>query len=242
VRGHLNKLRGSGAASILARALCYPYEAPSRSYCYDGGGVEPFDPATRIGRTPVLAYGSNRSPERLWQKFGSQAIIPVENAVLVEHDAVFSAHISSYGAIPATIHSAPGTCVSLSVTWLDDAQLELMHESEIKDRNYRVAALSGSLVTLDCGGELAEVLVYISQLGFFVHDDGPVALSAIPAAGRRVPEMTGAQVLDEVHRRLAGHVAFDAFVMRLVQDVDYRHSCIALLSTDARRVRIQAKD
>lgn len=233
---------GGGPAAILARALCYPYEAPSYSYCYCGGGIKPFDPTARIGRTPVLAYGSNRSPEQLRQKFGSQEKIPVENAVLAEHDAVFSAHIARYGAIPATIHSAPGTCVSLSVTWLDDAQLELMHASEITDRNYRVAALSGSLVTLDRGGELAEVLVYVSRRGFFVHGDGPVALSALNAEGRRVPEMTEAQVLDEVHRRLAGNVDFNTFVMRLVQDVDYRRSCIALLSAGARPVSIRAKD
>lgn len=227
------RLNGSGAAAILARARGYPYAAPGHSYCYRGGAVAAFDPAARAGRTPVLACGSNRSPERLRQKFGADAEIPVETAVLADHDAVFSAHISRYGAVPATIHGAPGTRVSLAVTWLDDAQLEVMHQSEVGAWNYRVVALDGALVTLDSGGEPAQVLAYASRRGHFVHDGGAVALSAVQAEGRRVPEMTGAQVLDEVHRRFARDADPDAFIMRLVQDADYRRSCTAALAADA---------
>ncbi len=227
------RLNGQGAGGILARARGYPYAAPSHSYCYRGGAVAEFDPAARAGRTPVLACGSNRAPERLWDKFGPGAEIPVETAVLADHDVVFSAHISSYGAVPATIYAAPGTRVSLAVTWLDDTQLDIMHESELGAGNYGVVTLDGALVTLDSGDAPAEILAYASRRGHFTHDGDAVALGAFGAVDRRLPQMTGAQVLAEVHRRFAGDMEADAFVLRLVQDADYRRSCTAALKSDA---------
>ncbi len=225
--------RLSGAAEILARARGYPYAAPGHSYCYRDGAVAAFDPAGRAGRTPVLACGSNRAPARLWDKFGADGEIPVECAVLAGHDVVFSAHISRYGAVPATIHGAPGCRVSLAVTWLDDAQLEIMHESEVGASNYRVVALDGALVSLDSGDTLDEVLAYASRRGHFLHDGGAVALDAFSAEGRRLPQMTGAQVLDEVRRRFAGDSHSDDFILRLVDDADYRRSCTAYLEANA---------
>lgn len=236
------KLNGHGAAAILARARGYPYSAPDNSYCYRGGALAAFDPAARTGRTPVLACGSNRAPERLWHKFGADAEIPVETVVLADHDVVFSAHITRYGAVPATIQSAPGTRVSLAVTWLDEAQLQIMHESEVGACNYSVVALDGALVTMESGDAPAEILAYASLRGHFVHDGSAVALGAFNAEGRRLPQMTGAQALDEVHRSFAADMESDAFVLRLVQDTEYRRSCTAALEAQAGPVKVMSRD
>ena len=60
--------------AVIRRALEYPYPAPPHSYLYDAarpGGWAPLpaDAGLLEGRTPVLAVGSNRAPERLAQKF-----------------------------------------------------------------------------------------------------------------------------------------------------------------------------
>ena len=58
---------------LLDRALGYPYPLPSASYVIDKGEVFPLHandaPLRREGRTPVLAVGSNQSPEQIARKF-----------------------------------------------------------------------------------------------------------------------------------------------------------------------------
>ena len=56
--------------AALARARGYPYAIPDRSYHWRGGQVSEFDAVKSAGRTPVLAVGSNQSPEQLTRKFG----------------------------------------------------------------------------------------------------------------------------------------------------------------------------
>ena len=58
--------------ALLNRARDYPYWAPSQSYVWDPDDdprdLQPFDPELTEGRWPVLAVGSNRSPEQLARK------------------------------------------------------------------------------------------------------------------------------------------------------------------------------
>ena len=121
----------------LSRARGYPYSIPERSFVYRDRGIGDFDPALLAGRTPVLAIGSNQSPQRLVQKFGHDAshVIPVQRARLADFDVVYSAHIASYGAVPAMLQTCAGAAVHVAVTWLDDTQLEIMHASEITAAN-----------------------------------------------------------------------------------------------------------
>jgi hypothetical protein len=106
------------AAAILRRALDYPYEAPGRSYLYcDGEARElPADPDLS-GRTPLLSYGANASPEALGRKLAplSGEALPVLRAALEGFDVVYSAHVSPYGAIPATLRKSPGTTAPVFV-------------------------------------------------------------------------------------------------------------------------------
>ncbi len=222
---------------ILARARDYPYALPGRSYIWTGTQADPmhvdaFDPAMTDGRTPVLAVGSNQSPQQLARKYGvgSHHAIPVQQATLADFDVVFAAHISTYGAVPAMLQRAPGVDVTLYVTWLDDAQLDIMHKTE---GNYHFAEIADVDLRLDGDRTRESVFLYVARLGHLVHDENPVSLGAVPAEGRRNAGRTTAEMLRHVQERLAHEGDHDDFVLRLVDDPHYRRSCIERLSEDS---------
>jgi hypothetical protein len=220
----------------LARAREYPYVIPRSSYIYKDEGVGGFDPDLCAGRTPVLAIGSNQSPSRLAQKFGGDAahVIPVQRALLKDFDVVYSAHIASYGAVPAMLQVSAGSEVEVAVTWLNDEQVGIMHESETRAANYDLATLEGVTLTLHGGGQAQRVHVYVSSRGHLSEaDGGAIALSAIRCRGRRYPSMTTSEALEVVRRQVAPHTDADEFVLRLVNDDAYRLGVSGQLGADA---------
>lgn len=221
----------------LARARDYPYLLPDRSYVWRGGSgnpmqVEPFEPALTAGRTPVLAVGSNQSPLQLARKYGvgSGHAIPVERARLMDFDIVYAAHISSYGAVPSMLQRAPGVEVTLFVTWLDDAQLDIMHATE---GNYHFAEIENVGLRLEGGGERRSVCLYVARLGHFVHEGRPVSLKAMQATGRINGARDTAEMLRLVQQRLAHGGDHDDFCLRLADDLDFRRACIGRLAEDS---------
>ena len=62
---------------VLARAAGYPYGITEASFTLIGGDAHPFDPALTAGRTPVIGYGSNQSPEQLRRKYGERLAMRV---------------------------------------------------------------------------------------------------------------------------------------------------------------------
>ena len=217
----------------LDRARGYPYAIPDGSYTWRGGAVAPFEPESRGNRTPVLAIGSNQSPEQLSRKFGGAGEIPVQRARLADFDIYYSAHISSYGSVPAMLQHAPGTDVTLSVNWLDERQLEVMHDTELSAAKYDYAAIEGVGLTLDCGTKLDFAHLYIGISGNLVHRGGAVAMAAMPAENRRPKALTTAEVLEIVRQRVSPDDDPDEFVLRLVDDTAYRAACSDLLAVDA---------
>src|SRR3546814_20831446 len=69
---------------------------------------------------------------------GAASAIPVTRTWLGDHDVVYSAHVTRYGSLSATLHRAPGTRVQVYVTWLTEAQLPRMHETEIDRKSTRL--------------------------------------------------------------------------------------------------------
>lgn len=232
------------ASAVLARARGYPYDFPRESFLYRDGEVTAFDPAMTKGRTPVLAFGSNQSPERLRQKFGTTAghEIPVERGCLYDFDVVFSAHITSYGAVPAMLQVSEGAAVELAVTWLDDDQLEIMHHSEIRAANYFFAALDD--VGLRLSGEMVRTtaFAYVGTRGHLEHDDGgAIALSSIRCEGRRFRQMNTAEALEVVRKRHAPDHGPDDFIHKMVEDVESRTAMQATLAPTAVSFRFPAR-
>lgn len=229
-------MSATARAAVLRRARGYPYDAPHESFTWENGAVRDFDPADRAGRTPVLAFGSNRAPERLEQKFGrlDGHRIPVERATLPGFDVVYAAHITSYAAVPAMLQAAPGVTAHIAVTWLDAAQLTLMHATELGAANYRYARLDEIDLRLDAGDRLEQAYFYVSARG---HLRGPDAraypLLAVPADGRSEPGIATGEALEIVRARVAAESAPDDFVLRLAGEALYRQGITAAISKDA---------
>jgi len=224
------------SADPLHRAKTYPYPIPERSYIFRNGRPDFLNadspPPDLQNRTPVLAVGSNQSPEQLARKFGAAAAdgtpggnwgdIPVIRIQLRDFDAVYSPHISTYGAVPATLHEAPGVTVSLFITWLSQPQLTRMHDTEITSANYDFGRLGGLSMEAEHGPEMDAFYLYISTRGSFTHNGVPVPLAEIKATGRRWPAMNQDEVQDTVRGRLAPDMAKEAFISQSIENADLR--------------------
>ena len=222
--------------AVLARARTYPYDFPRESATYDNGEVRPFDSREIKNRTPVLAFGSNQSPTRLGQKYGhlNDCVIPIERAVLHDFDVVFSAHLTSYGSVPAMLQSSPGAQIEVALTWLDDEQLAIMHETEIREANYYYGAIDGVALSTETGAKHATVHAYFGTRGHLEHDDGgPIALSALACEGRRYPSMTTGDAIELVRRRHAPESDPDAFILTIIEDRNARRRISAALGERA---------
>jgi hypothetical protein len=226
--------------ALLRLAKGYPYAAPAGSYLYrDGTSAaleEPLDAALFAGRVPVIAYGSNRAPEQLHRKFGhlrgEASAIPVTRGWLAGHDVVYSAHMTRYGSLSATLHEATGTRVQIYVTWLTEAQLPRMHETEIGAGNYGYGRMSGLSLTVEGGPELTEVFCYLAVHGCLCDPQqagAPLALAAVPAESRlhRAVDQEGA--LAVLHQAHHGGLALDAMILAHIKNTDRRRRLVEAL-------------
>lgn len=227
------------------RARAYPYELRTCSFVMEDGEARevprpaPF-PVTE-GRRPVLAVGSNMSPQQLARKFPPPdgGSIPVSRVRLRGFDTVYSTHFTSYGSIPATLHPSPGTTVTLFVTWLDPAQEERMHETEIASENYCFARLEGIDMACEHHGLMDHVYFYLSSRGALPGPDGetPVPLAGVPAEGRTWTAMHQEEVQDYARSRLAPHMDLHAFIEQNIGDPAARRERTARLHAEARPFR-----
>jgi hypothetical protein len=148
-------------------------------------------------RYPVLAYGSNASPSQLQRKLSSRgggSVVPVVRATVLGLDVVYSAHMSPYGAIPATLIASSGAEVMLHVTFLDDTQLRLMDATEPNYVRVRICGNEFPL-TLESGETLSEYYAYLSRYGTLLFDNHPVRLASIPASLASIQSATEGEVL-----------------------------------------------
>lgn len=192
-------------AAILERALAYPYAAPEGSYLYlDGEARELPGAGTDLSaRTPLLSYGANASPDALARKLAALPGVemPVLRSQLEGFDVVYSAHVSPYGAVPATLLESPGTTAPVFVVHPTAEQRALLTASE---PNYDLVELDG-------------IAVYRSKHGCLEIDGSPVALAAVRAAGRRLPELDEPAVLEHLRARLAPDSSLGEFVRDCVE-------------------------
>lgn len=226
----------------VERAMGYPYAVPDCSFVFDKGGRDKagwrpaeIDGALTAGRHPVLACGSNRSPDQLAHKyFDFDAVtIPVQRAWLGEFDVVYAAHITGYGAIAACPMPAPGVRVEVSVTWLSDGLMARMHATEGRGFSYDYAVLSGLDLALDGGGALDEAFAYIHRGGALSVDGGTVGLSEVAAQGRSRPSWPQPRAIAEVHRRLGHDGTVEDFIRENAADRFLRLAREAVLQQDA---------
>ncbi len=196
----------------LARALGYPYAVPTGSYALIDGRPADVEAAKvdLAERIPLLAYGSNAAPEVLARKLAATPEpVPVLRTNLRDFDVVYSAHVSPYGAVPATLRRSPGTEVRAFVAYLTGEQLGLVSATE---PNYELARLDRPSCTLAQGDAPAELHVYVSRHGCLLLNGAEVALAEIESRGRRFAAMGQRQVLERVCALLAPDRDLASFV------------------------------
>lgn len=196
----------------VVRALTYPYPAPDHDYVFRGGVAEPAPALTaahRDGRIPVLAIGSNRAPEQLQRKFADMpdAVIGVERIRLAGFDVVYSAHLSGYAAVAATLLQVPGVEAEISVTWLPPELMPRMHATEGIGVSYDFVALEDLSIHVLSGGRMTSAFAYVCRLGALNFGGEPRGLVAIGATGRR-------------HAAIDQHAAQAAAIAKLGLDLD----------------------
>ncbi len=185
-------------------------------------------------RTPVVGYGSNASPVRLTEKYGDGAdqVIPVLRCRLHDFDVVYATHIATYGSLPAGLYRSPGTVADVSVSFLTDAQLEVMHASE--GENYTFEALPGRLEAAGMG-DVAGAHAYMTVHGVYGYGGAPVALARVDAANRRFAVREQHEMLEDLCRELGEGVALHDFIQRTVADADHRATLVARMRERAIR-------
>ncbi|MEE9255918.1 MAG: hypothetical protein V3V56_01975 [bacterium] len=221
----------------IDRALGYPYGRPSGSYVFGQSGAVPLDTYLRehgitlseliSGSTPVLAIGSNASPEQLKRKSENRknpltGEIPVVRAALRDFDVVYSAHIVSYGAVPATLRRSEGVAAEIFVTWLDPDQLRAMHRSEAEGVNYDFIRLWDISVAPEAGEAMEEIYSYHSKWGCLEAGGRCVSLIGVPAVGRKFAAMEQEEVQERVMELLGARGPVCDFIFENIDDENLR--------------------
>lgn len=226
---------------VLARAAGYPYGITDHSFTLIDGEARPFDASLVAGRTPVIGYGSNQSPDQLRRKYGeNRSPIPVQRAWLDDHDVVYSAHFASYGSLPAALRHTPGTRVAVAINWLDDEQLAVMHPTE--QQNYHFARLGGIALYTAEGTLLDSAHAYLGFRGHIARDGVPVALAAVRAENRTLPALGQLAALAWLRDHMAPGTGLAEFVRAHIDDVGLRGSRVAALLDHAVAVAHAAHD
>ncbi len=228
----------------LARAKGYPYDVPKASYLlYEGKVVTERGYAVNDmdKRTPVLAYVSNAAPEQLKRKFAKtldKELIPVFKVILPGFDVVYSARLTSYGAIPAALAPSKGTVLETFVTYLTKRQLRVMHKTEVSATAYQFGELRGLNAMIDRVGVAERLYVYRSQTGALGRDGGMVAYEEVTAQNRTLLAVAHPEMLAMVHGDLDGAGGLDDFLRNVTGDDEARRTHSATLGEAAIPIRL----
>jgi hypothetical protein len=191
-------------AAILERALTYPYATPQRSYLYRAGAAAALPEDLDLsGRSPLLSYGANAAPQALALKLASLpgAALPVLRFQLEDFDVVYSAHVSPYGAVPATLLESPGAVAPVFMLYPTEEQMTLLAATEL---NYDLI-------------QIGEAVAFRSKHGCLELDGSPVALTAVRSQGRTLPELDEPAVLERVRSHLEPKLTLEEFVFACVE-------------------------
>lgn len=219
----------SERSDVVERALGYPYEAPWHPFVQLGHEtLDPseleVDPAERVA---MLAYGSNAAPEVLARKLAlSDQPVLVVPAWLDGFDVVYSAHISPYGAIPATLQRSVGTEARVHVVYMTEAQAGLVAATE---PNYESATISGAVCRPDEGEPILDPAAYLSRHGCLLRDGSELALAAVEARGRAFPELSESATIEQLRAMFCPDDSLETFVLANVTDPDLSQSRTARL-------------
>ena len=214
----------------MKRAELYPYNAPNYGFLLNNGKIEPIpENLNLLNKIPILAIGSNRAPSQLLRKFGTKEIVAVTPAIVRNCDVIYASIISYYGAIPATLWPKKGSEIKLSIIWLNNVQLEIMHDSEAVGKAYDFVEFKDGLVDRKSLFYLdSKVYGYVSRSGalnFGLNNSEIRALSAIKAKKRYLKSVNQDKAIKLVSKIIWGrNKEKDIYLFRkkIVSDKIYR--------------------
>lgn len=148
----------------------------------------PLDQLQRMGRTPLLAIGSNACPTQLQRKNLGE-LVYLTPVTIHNHVVVYAGHRTRYGAVPATLMRWAGARSEVFLTWLTEGQQIKMDLSE--NANYERV-----LIPTDAG----PVAAYRAVTGILQDLTGrAIRLASVTASGSSLPRaMTQSEVHDQV--------------------------------------------
>lgn len=229
----------------VERIMAYPYPRPDKSYIYYQGSAYPLlnlEPQDLSQSTfinglldpllakklqdlefkslhPVLAVGSNASPQQLARKFrSSDEIIPVIRTRVCGFDVFYAAQLASYGAIPATLDWSERTTADLFITFLSDTALTLMHETEEVGFNYDYIELNEADMKVEFDIQLERIFTYISRTGTLYISDERFAIDMIPATNRTALALSQTQIFETCIAQLGIQCSARECMTQLTQD------------------------
>ncbi len=191
-------------------------------------------PMAKAGWVPVLASGSNASPVRLLEKFGDVpgATVLVVKGAVTQLVSVYSAHITRYGSISATLQHVEGARAHVFCLLVPQTLLPLLHKSEALGMNYDFYRLEGAQFETQEGATIGDLHAYLSRWGSLQIDGQNVGLAAFRAAGVTGPVMAQGDVMARVHGLLSPGETLHRFILTNIKDDALRKQRIKRLSRD----------
>ena len=208
---------------MLDRALNYPYAPIEADFLFTSGSIiELEDDSFLNNRKAVLAVGSNRSPQQLLRKFGKNETIPVTKAKLRNYDVFYSAHIASYGSIPAVLGRSEGTLVDVSITWLLPHQLQRMNETEALGKSYDYG--ESSSLQLDLGNDRSAESIgcYLGRNGCANFEGSPIVLKEVNALDRKFVSADQKTILKHFYDLNCESESFEQWLVKIIKDHNFR--------------------
>lgn len=178
----------------LHEPLGYPGATPDASFVFTPEGViqladaDPLSEAQavlrRLGsapieeRLPILCAGSNANPPQVFEKIrggGEDQSVAFLLADVPNVQAVFSAHIGTYGVVPATLDEAPGATRTFFIGFYTRPQLPSLIASE--HGNYLLSTLSSAAMLIRPRTRVPICNFFLSRKGVLVPSgDEPIPL------------------------------------------------------------------
>jgi hypothetical protein len=235
-------VESSKEKNLIDRALQYPYIAPTQSYLFSQGqtftadqwpkkfGINTWGQLLQYIQhqystilTPVIAYGSNRSPTQLLRKYGTSNTVPILSVQtrIKNYDVVRSAHFTSYGTLAATIVRSTGTSVEVFIQFFPPDALQRLHKSEALGRNYQFTSFPQNCHTLD-NAKIQQPMMYQGLHGHVKLHGSPIAFTELPAKNRVFPESNQTDTLKQIHTSLKIDLPFTQWIQQIIRNKEYR--------------------
>lgn len=191
------------------------------------GGVTSYDVKLLAGGAevlltqvcPVVAAGSNASHEQLNRKFHTHSRNTIYS-LLGRFDnvaAIYSAHLSSYGAIPACLWPCEGAETRLFYTFFAADDLMRMHATESLGKHYQFVPLPQTVRGPIELGTL-EFFFYDSLLGPVLSErEQPIALESFDVRSSDLPCMSERELLPLAFAQLFPDQPFDDALTRILR-------------------------